>query len=95
MDLKNVKVKDYFDIHKFYEKEFGEGRVVILMQVGSFHECYGTDLHGPDVPNIANMLEISYTMKDKKKPQSTSNPMMIGFPVYVVDNWVEKLINKN
>ena len=95
MDLKNVKVKDYFDIHTFYEKEFGEGRIIVLMQVGSFHECYGTDLHGADVPDIANMLEISYTMKNKKKPLSKSNPMMIGFPVYVVDNWVEKLINHN
>lgn len=95
MDLKNVKVKDYFDIHQFYEKEFGKGRVIILMQVGSFHECYGTELHGADVPKIANMLEISYTMKDKKKAQSKTNPMMIGFPIYVVDNWVEKLINLN
>tara|TARA_B110000902_G_C14277263_1_gene575363 strand:- start:285 stop:3227 length:2943 start_codon:yes stop_codon:yes gene_type:complete len=95
MDLKNVKVKDYFDIHEFYEKEFGKGRVIILMQVGSFHECYGTDLHGADVSKIANMLEISYTMKDKKKSQSKSNPMMLGFPIYVVDNWVEKLINLN
>lgn len=95
MDLKNVKVSQYFDIHDFYEKEFGKGKVIILMQVGSFHECYGTDLHGAEVPTIANQLEISYTMKDKKKVLSKSNPMMIGFPVYVVDNWIEKLINLN
>tara|TARA_B110000977_G_scaffold201234_1_gene294891 strand:+ start:7711 stop:10647 length:2937 start_codon:yes stop_codon:yes gene_type:complete len=95
MDLKNVKVNQYFDIHQFYEKEFGEGRVIILMQIGSFHECYGTDLHGADVSTIANQLEISYTMKDKKKPLSKSNPHMIGFPIYVVDNWIEKLINLN
>lgn len=95
MDLKNVRVKDYFNIHSFYTKEFGEGKVVILMQVGSFHECYGTDMHGADVPKIANMLELSHTMKDKKKPLSKSNPYMIGFPVFVVDNWVEKLVKLN
>lgn len=95
MDLKNVRVKDYFDINNYYEKEFGKDKVIILMQVGSFHECYGTDMHGANVPIIANKLEISYTMKDKKKPLSKSNPYMIGFPVYVVDNWIEKLINLN
>lgn len=95
MDLKNVRVKDYFNIHSFYTKEFGEGKVVVLIQVGSFHECYGTDMHGPDVPKIANMLELSHTMKDKKKPLSKSNPYMLGFPIFVVDNWVEKLVKLN
>ena len=76
MDLKNVKVKDYFDIHDLYEKEFGKGRVIILMQVGSFHECYGTELQCRCSQN-ANMLEISYT--ESKKAQSKTNPKMIDF----------------
>ena len=64
---KEIFVKDYFEVHNYYSKIYGEGRTIILMQVGSFHECYGTELHGADVSKIANMLEISYTMKDKKK----------------------------
>ena len=42
---KEIFVKDYFDIHNFYEKIYGK-KTIILMQVGSFHECYGTDSHG-------------------------------------------------
>jgi len=95
MDFKNVKVKDYFDIHDYYTKQYGIDNTIILMQVGSFHECYGTDLHGTDIIKIANLLEISHTKKNKNKNLSKSNPRMIGFPVYVIDNWVEKLIKLN
>lgn len=95
MDIQNVKVKDYFDLHNYYVEQFGEEKTIVLMQVGSFHECYGTDLHGADVPKIANLLEISYTKKNKNKGLSKTNPRMIGFPIYVIDNWVEKLIKLN
>jgi DNA mismatch repair protein MutS len=92
LDFDDLQVKDYFTIHNHYQKEFGSNSIV-LMQVGSFHECYGTDMFGPNMEQLANKLEISFTMKNKSKPLSKSNPYMIGFPVYVTDNWVEKLLN--
>ena len=45
---KEILVSDYFDIHNFYKKKLGDN-VIILMQVDSFHECYGTDTDGPDL----------------------------------------------
>lgn len=92
LDFNDLQVKDYFTIHNHYQKEFGSNSIV-LMQVGSFHECYGSDLFGPNMEQLANKLEISFTMKNKNKPLSKSNPYMIGFPIYVTDNWVEKLLN--
>ncbi len=36
---KEIFVKDYFNIHNHYFKIYGKS-TLILMQVGSFHECY-------------------------------------------------------
>jgi hypothetical protein len=45
---KEIFVKDYFNIHNHYFKIYGKS-TLILMQVGSFHECYNTDNDGPDL----------------------------------------------
>ena len=37
---KEIQVKDYYDIHTFYANKYDENKTIILMQVGSFHECY-------------------------------------------------------
>jgi DNA mismatch repair protein MutS len=65
------------------------------MQVGSFHECYCTDTDGLDLMNIADKLDIICTKKNGKEPVSKSNPRMLGFPIYVTSNYIEKLSNLN
>ena len=55
---KEIFVSDYFDIHNFYKKTLGDN-VIILMQVGSFHECYGTDTEGPNLNIVADKLDIT------------------------------------
>ena len=49
---KEILVSDYFDIHEFYSKIYGDGRTIIVMQVGSFHECYCTDIKGLNLVEI-------------------------------------------
>lgn len=93
-DPQDVKVKDYFKIHDYYTEKFGEN-TILLMQVGSFHECYGTDKDGADVPLLSSQLEISHTKKSKSKPLSKTNPRMIGFPIYSTGNWIDKLVKLN
>ena len=90
---KEIFVKDYFDIHHFYKKQYGN-RVIILMQVGSFHECYGTNLDGlgEELFKVGEYLNVIITKKNKNKELSKSNPRMMGFPIYTIDDWVEKLI---
>lgn len=91
---KEIFVKDYFDIHNFYKKTLGDN-VIILMQVGSFHECYGTDNEGPNLNVVADKLDFIVTKKNKNKELSRANPYMIGAPIYGIDDIVEKLINNN
>jgi DNA mismatch repair protein MutS len=89
---KEIFVKDYFDIHNFYAKIYGN-KTIILMQVGSFHECYATDNEGLDLFILSEKLDIIVTKKNKNKPLSRSNPRMMGFPIYVIDDFTEKLVN--
>ncbi len=92
---KEIKVKDYFKIHNFYSEIYGHNRTIILMQVGSFHECYATNEDGLNLENIAQQLDVICTSKNSKKEISESNPRMLGFPVLVIDNFVDKLIELN
>lgn len=88
---KEIFVKDYFDIHNHYVKIFGKS-TLILMQVGSFHECYNTDTDGPDLHSLGEHINMTVTQKDKRKPLSISNPRMMGFPSYIVEDMVERII---
>ena len=92
---KEILVKDYFEIHDHYSKIYGKDRTIILMQVGSFHECYCTNDRGLDLIKLASKLDVSCPLKNGKKPISSSNPRMLGFPIYVVHNFIEKLCNLN
>lgn len=92
---KEILVKDYFDIHEFYSNIYGNNRTIILMQVGSFYECYATDDLGINLINLSSDLDIVCTKKDNKKQVSTSNPRMVGFPLAVIENFIDKLCNLN
>ena len=91
---KEIFVSDYFEIHNFYKKRLGDN-IIILMQVGSFHECYGTDKEGSNLNIVADKLDFIVTKKNKSKELSRSNPYMIGAPCYGVEDIVEQLINNN
>lgn len=88
---KEILVKDYSEIHNFYSKIYGINTTIILMQVGSFYEVYCTDTDGPNLSKIAEELDVICTKKNNKEPVSKSNPYMLGFPLYVVNNYIEKL----
>jgi len=92
---KEILVSDYFEIHDFYSKIYGINRTIILMQVGSFHECYCTDTLGIDLMSLSQELDVVCTQKNKSLPLSKTNPKMLGFPTYVTHTFIEKLINLN
>ena len=89
---KEIFVKDYFDIHSHYTKIYGKS-TLILMQVGSFHEAYNTDNDGPDLFYLGERINMTVTQKNKSKPLSTSNPRMMGFPSYIVEDMVERIVS--
>jgi DNA mismatch repair protein MutS len=88
---KEIFVKDYFDIHNHYVKLFGKS-TLILMQVGSFHEAYNTDNDGPDLFYLGERINMTVTQKNKSKELSTSNPRMMGFPSYIVEDMVDRIV---
>lgn len=92
---KEILVSDYFNIHDFYSNIYGHGRTIIIMQVGSFHECYSTDTKGLNLIEIAQILDVVCTRKNSKEPVSIKNPRMLGFPTSVTDTFIEKLCNIN
>lgn len=73
--------------------ELDNCKILVLMAVGSFHECYNTDEDGPDLHTIGEKLDMIVTQKNKSKPLTTTNPRMMGFPSYIVDDAIEKIIS--
>ncbi len=92
---KEILVKDYFEIHNFYSEIYGKNKTIILMQVGAFHECYSCDVDGLDLISLASNLNVVCTKKNSKEPVSKSNPRMIGFPVEVIQVFIDKLCGLN
>jgi len=93
---KKLKVKDYFKIHNYYAKIYGVDRTILLMQVGSFHECYCTLEDGLDLVSLAKKLDVVCTKKNNKINEvSRKNPRMLGFPVRVVGNFMQQLLDLN
>ena len=92
---KEILVSNYFDIHDFYSNIYGNNKTIIVMQVGSFHECYCTETQGLNLIEIAQILDVVCTRKNSKEPISSKNPRMLGFPTSVTDTFIEKLCNMN
>ncbi len=92
---KEILVKDYFEIHEYYSNIYGKSRTIILMQVGSFHEAYCTDNDGLDLVSLSQQLDVCCTRKNGNIPLSKTNPRMMGFPIHVTNNFVDKLVDLN
>lgn len=88
-----IFVKDYIKIHNHYVKYYENA--LVLMQVGGFYECYATDTDGPNIKKLADELDYIVSRKDKKKELSKSNPYMLGFPLYKIDDLIEKIVEYN
>jgi len=91
---------DYIAYSKKYKAMYGE-RVVVLMEVGSFFELYAVEdparniYEGANMTEICNILNIQSTRKSKAIPEcSRSNPLMAGFPSYVLKKFLDILINE-
>lgn len=82
----------YFEKHVEYTKKYGD-KTMIFMEVGSFYEAYATDTEGCCITTISSLLNINYTKKDKKKPLSTRNPYLLGFPCPALHKFLKVLIN--
>ena len=92
---KELIIDTYINYTKKYKELYGE-KTVVLMEIGSFYEFYGTSKEGADVKSISELLNIQCTRKDKSVNEiSKKNHLLAGFPSYILNKYVDILINEN
>ena len=65
------------------------------MQVGSFFELYSIDANSNYLYTIADICNIQISRKNKNIQEvSRNNPLMCGFPLYVVNKYIQLLLQK-
>jgi DNA mismatch repair protein MutS len=89
-------IDDYINYTNKYREIYD--KCLVLIQVGSFYELYGIPdkNEGANVDEVCEILEIQSTRKNKSEPViSKNNPKMAGIPLYVLNKYVEILIENN
>ena len=88
-------IDDYLKYNEEYKKKYGEN-TIILMQVGSFFELYSIVENCPFLYKIADICNIQISRKNKATIEvSKNNPLMAGFPLFVVNKFVQLLLQNN
>ena len=90
-------IEQYIEILEEYQKKHGD-KVTVFMQVGDFYEIYGVEY--PDgtyrgtLREVADLCNISVS---KKKVcvfrNKENNAYMGGFPIYVIDKFLNILVD--
>ena len=95
MSKKTQNIHDeYLAYHERFEKKYGKGVSIVLMQVGSFHEAYATSERGPDLFKLSDLLNIVCTRKDKSvETIDEKNPYMLGFPTAALQKFLKILVD--
>jgi DNA mismatch repair protein MutS len=87
-------VKDYFEKTKHYKDEYGE-KTLVLMQVGSFFEVYGTQDPISGKISSSNICEFSricdLNIAEKNICVGNQNVVMAGFSLSGIDKYLKKL----
>lgn len=96
MDKATPFIKKYFTYQIDYEKKYGPNTIVFI-EKGSFYEAYEIDL--PTIKYgkanvISNILGMACNKSANAKEHTINNPYMCGFPNYVLDKHLPKIMNK-
>jgi len=87
-------VKEYFELTKKYQAEYGKNTVV-LMQVGAFFEVYGLqdktsgELSGSEISDFSRVCDLN--IADKKVTMGIHGIVMAGFGHYMIDKYMKRL----
>ena len=87
---------EYFQYLDKYQAKYGK-KTVVLMQVGSFHEIYSCEVRkkNPEIYQIADVLNLLVSKKDKGESVSESNHLMCGYPISASSKFIKLLIDNN
>jgi DNA mismatch repair protein MutS len=87
-------VKEYFELTKKYQSEYGKNTVV-LMQVGAFFEVYGLqdkvtgELSCSEIADFSRVCDLN--IADKKVQIGQHGVVMAGFGHYMIDKYLKRL----
>ena len=88
-------IKEYFELTKKYANEYGEN-TILLMQVGSFYECYGSKsknkediINGSKITDFSQICELNVV--NKNVCVGEENIVMAGFKVEFLEKYLRKL----
>lgn len=91
----------YFRLHEKYSELYGK-QTVVLYENGTFFEIYGIEYSEKNKQNkcgvcleVATLLNILFTSKDKKKTVNIKNPNMCGFQPPYLKRHLDVLIQNN
>jgi DNA mismatch repair protein MutS len=88
-------IDDYLNYMQEYQLKYGEN-TIILMQVGSFFELYDIDINSKYLYKIADICNIQISRKNKTILEvCRNNPIMCGFPLYVINKYIQLIIQNN
>ena len=92
-------INEYFEYQKRFEDKYGE-HTIVLMEVGSFFEIYGTDNgNGKEHGKIKEVTELTSLSVAPKKGQTNYSEKdyvnMAGFPNYSIDKWKDIFIKNS
>ena len=88
-------IDDYLNYLDEYIKKYGENTIIII-QVGSFFELYDIDVNSRYLYKIADICNIQVSRKNKSILEvSRNNPIMCGFPVYVINKYIQLILQNN
>ena len=86
-------VKEYFDITKKYQNEYG-GKTLLLMQVGAFFEVYGMSddnnrITGSQILEFTQICDLNFA--DKNTSVDSKKVLMAGFKDFLLEKYLKKL----
>ena len=86
-------IKDFFELTKKYEDEYGTN-TVFLIQVGSFFECYGLkddngNIYGSNILEFSRICDLN--IAEKRVCVGSEQVVMAGFTHHFLDKYVKKL----
>ena len=91
---KSIIFYEYIELYNKFQKLYGK-QSIVLYQLGMFYEMYSLNDNktGPPLNEISTLLNILNTKKNKNIEKiSESNPYMAGFPIGVIDKYINILI---
>ena len=86
-------IQEYFQLTKKYQEEYGE-TTILLMQVGSFYECYGLrdkeqNITASQIVRFSQLCDLN--MAEKNVTMQNQQVIMAGFKDFLLDKYVKKI----